>query len=251
MGKKRKRSAKNPESACSGIQLPSFDESALSALTSKIESGFHNATAPKQDLRDRNPSRDEDPRYRIDKARKSKLHIKDRVSGEKSDAQGTVNEQTGGGSRTAKDLADEHRGRNGEEQKILLQEILALGGTEDDLDLVMGVATDDDDTADAEPEQTSTNDPKLTKELSKFITSLGIETQGIAESSGAESGEDVDDESENILETSTSKSVNAIKDVKGSDMEGANSLMKRLKDLVSKSPPLDADNVVLIVALDV
>lgn len=236
MGKKRKRPAKDLESASSGIQLPSFDESALSALTSKIESGFRNVAAPKQDLRDRNPSQDEDSGYRIDKSQESKSYTKDRMSRKKSDAQGIVRAQTGGGSRTAKIEAYRHSRQNGEEQKILLQEILALGGTEDDLDLVMGVATDEDDTSNAGLEKTSATDPKLTMELSKFITSLGIETRNIRESSGEESGEDVYDESEDIPETFTSKPVNALKDVKSSDLQGGNNSVKRLKDLVSKSP---------------
>ena len=115
----------------------------------------------------------------------------------------------------------------------------------------MGIVTDEDDTGDAELEQISVNDPKLTKELSKFITSLGIETQDIEESSGAESDEHIDDESEDIPETSKSKPASAMNDVKNSDLQGANSSAKRLKDLVSKSPPLDADNVVLTKVSDV
>jgi ribosome biogenesis protein MAK21 len=236
MGKKRKRPAKDLESASSGVQLPSFDESALSALTSKIESGFRNVVAPKQDLRDRNPSQDEDSGYRIGKSQESRSYTKDRMSGKKSDAQGIVRAQTGSGSRTAKIEGYGHSRQIGEEQKILLQEILALGGTEDDLDLVMGVATDEDDTGNAGLEKSSATDPKLTKELSKLITSLGIETRNIGESSGAESGEDVYDESEDIPETFTSKPINTLKNVKSSDLRGANNSVRRLKDLVSKSP---------------
>jgi len=129
MGKKRKRPAKDLESASSGIQLPSFDESALSALTSKIESGFRNVAAPKQDLRDRNPSQDEDSGYRIDKSQESKSYTKDRMSRKKSDAQGI------GLERKLAVVPGRQRlrhigivGQNGEEQKILLQEILATGG---------------------------------------------------------------------------------------------------------------------------
>jgi len=44
------------------------------------------------------------------------------------------------------------------------------------------------------------------------------------------------DESEDIPEAFTSKPVNALKDVKSSDLQGANNSVKRLKDLVSKSP---------------
>jgi ribosome biogenesis protein MAK21 len=251
MGKKRKRSAKDPESASSAAQLPSFDESVLSALTNKIERGCRNAGPSRQDLRDRNPVQSEDPRNRIERAQKSKSQTKDRVSGKNRDAEGIVGEQTDDGSRIAKVRAGGHGGKNDDEQKVLLQEILALGGTEDDLDLVMGVASDEDDTGETGLEQTSAIDPKLTKELSKYITSLGIETRDIEDSSEVESGEDMDDESEDIPDTSVFKPANAVKDVKSSNLQGANSSAKRLKDLVSKSPPLEAGNVVLTEALDV
>ena len=251
MGKKRKRSAKDPESASSAIQLPSFDESALSALTNKIESGFRNASAPRQDPQDRNPLRSENPRNLIEGAQRVKSDTKDGASGKKRDTQGIVREQNGRGSKIPKSRADGHSGKNEDEQNVLLQEILALGGTEDDLDLVIGVASDDEDVGENGLEHTLAIDPKLKKELSKYITGLGIETRDIEDSSGAESGEDVDDEFEDIRDTSASKLVNAVKDVKSSDLQGANSSAKRLKDLVSKSPPLESGNVVLTEALDV
>ncbi len=235
MGKKRKRSAKDPESASSVTRLSSFDESALSALTNKIESGFHNAAAPRQDLRDRKTSTGEDPRSRIDKAEDSKSYKKNRVSGKKRDAHGNVREQTGSGTNTAHIRTDGHSGQDNDEQKVLLQEILALGGTEDDVDLVMGVATDEDDALDNGLDKISAYDPKLTKELSKFITSLGIETRYIQESSGAESGEDVVAESEDIPDPSPPKPANTMKDVSTSGLQCANSSVKRPKNLVSKS----------------
>jgi ribosome biogenesis protein MAK21 len=241
MGKKRKRSAKDPESASSVVQLPSFDESALSALTNKIESGFRNAAAPRQDPRDRNPLLSESPRNRIERPQKSKSHTKDRELGKPRDAQGIVRKQTGSGSKIPKSQAGRHNGKNEDEQNVLLQEILALGGTEDDLDLVMGVASDDEDVGENGLEQTSAIDPKFTKELSKYITGLGIETRDKEDSSGPESSGDVDDESETALDTSASKLANAVKDVKSSDMQGASSSAKGLKDLVSKSPPLNQE----------
>lgn len=235
MGKKRKRPEKDAESASSVTQLPLFDESALSALTNKIESGFRKVSAPGQSFRDRKPSQSEETRIRINKAENHQSVSKDRVAGETRHAHGVVKEQADRGLKTVKSRKDGHITRNSEDQKVLLQEILALGGTEDDLDLVMGVATDEDDTGDTELEQRSTNDPKLAKELSKFITSLGIEMQDIEESSGGESGENVDDESTNIPETSKPELANEVKDVKCSDFQGINNSAKRLNHLVSKS----------------
>jgi ribosome biogenesis protein MAK21 len=251
MGKKRKRTAKDPESASSAVQLPSFDESALSALTNKIESGFRKTAAPRQDPRDRNPLPSENPRNRIERAQKSKSNTQDRLSGNDHHAQGIVREQSAGGSKIPKSRADRRNGQKEDEQNILLQEILALGGTEDDLDLVMGVASDDEDIGENGLEQTSAIDHNLTKELSKYIIGLGINTQDIEDPSGTESAKDVDDESEDALDTSKSKVTKAVKDVKNSDLQGSNGIAKRLKDLVSKFPPLEAGNVVLTEALDV
>jgi len=249
MGKKRKRSANDSELASSAVQLPSFDKSALSALTNKIESDFRKAAAPRQDPRNRNPLPSENRRNRIERAQRSKSSTKDRLSG-KDHAQGIVREQSAGGSKIPKSRADRRNGEKEDEQNVLLQEILALGGTEDDLDLVMGVASDDEDIDENGLEQTSAIDHNLTKELSKYIKGLGINTRSIEDSSGTESAEDVD-ESEDVLGTPKSKVTNAVKDVKSSDLQSSNSIAKRLKDLVSKFPPLEAGNVVLTEALDV
>jgi ribosome biogenesis protein MAK21 len=252
MGKKRKRSANDLESASSAVQLPSFDESALSALTNKIEIGFRNAAAPGQDPQDRSALRSENTRNLIEGAQKVKSDTEDRVSGKyRRDAQGIAQKQTGGGSKIPKNRVDGHSGKSEGERNVLLQEILALGGTEDDLDLVMGVASDDEDVGENGLEQTSATDPKLKKELSKYIAGLGIEARDIEDSSGAESGEDGSYELEDIYDTSASKLANDVKDVTSSDLRGANNSAKRLKDLVSKSPPLEAGNVVLTQALDV
>jgi hypothetical protein len=250
MGKKRKRSAKDPESASSAVQLPSFDESALSALTNKIERGFRTA-ALRQDPQDHIPFQSQSPRNRIEGAPKSKSHTKDHVSGKNSDVQGIMREQIGGDSKIHMTRADRHNRENEDEQNVLLQEILALGGTEDDLNLVMGVASDDEVVGESELGQTSLVDPKLMKELSKYITGLGIKTRDIEHSSGAESDGDVDDKLEVVLDTSISKLTNATKDVKSSDLQGANSPAKRLKDLVSKSPSLEVGSEVLTESLDV
>jgi ribosome biogenesis protein MAK21 len=251
MGKKRKRSEKDHASSSSVIELPSFDESALSALTNKIESGFRKTVAPGQNYRGRNPSRAEDPKRGTNRVQISKPLTQDRVPEKEYDARSIGRDETGHGSGSARARKDERSAHNGDEQNVLLQEILALGGTEDDLDLVMGVATDEDDLGDAIPKLKSTIDPKLTKEVSKFIASLGIETQSIEKLSGAGSDEDTEDESQNISTKFKSQSANEVKGVKSSNLQGANNSSKGLKDLVSKSPLLYTDNFILITALDV
>lgn len=240
MGKKRRQSAKYTELASSKVTLPSFDERALSTLTEKIESGFRNTAASNAGSFDRNEPPGKSHRDRIERPQNSKAPTKNRLAGRKRDAQGNVREQGGHDSRVPKIGTDGANGRAQDEQSILLQEIIALGGTHEDLSLVMGVASDEDDASDTGHKQISEIDPKLKKELSKFIAGLGIETQANEEASESESGGDEDIELEDLSDESIvkPKATNTVKQVKTSAAQDANGSTKRQKDLVSKFPPL-------------
>jgi ribosome biogenesis protein MAK21 len=232
MGKKRHRPAKDPELVSSAATLPSFDERALSALTDKIESGFRNKAGSKADSLDRNRPPGKTFGNRIEKPH--------HVSGRKRDAQGNVREQRSHGSKIPRMGTDGPNGKNQDEKNVLFQEILALGGTQEDLDLVMEVVTDDDDIGDTGQEQTSAIDPKLTKELSNFIAGLGIETQANEDSSGVESSVDEDEDEEGIPDQATINPTptKAVKGAETSALRNAKSSAKGRKDLVSKSLPL-------------
>lgn len=160
--------------------LPSFDESALSALTEKIEKGLQKGKGPE--------SAQKSPKQKKNSA-KQKNDTASRAngtgSGKKRDAEGNV--------KSSKDTArkskpsDSAAAGSASARDILLQEILALGGDEEDLELLDGVESDNDDIK-GESQQPS-QDPKFAKDLSKFIASLGIQGQAVAEPSESEADE--------------------------------------------------------------
>lgn len=78
----------------------------------------------------------------------------------------------------------------GNEKEVLLQEILALGGTEEDLDLVLDAQSDSEN--EAKPTAKST-DKDFKNEFAKFVAGLGIEGQA-PEAEADEEDEEVDDD---------------------------------------------------------
>ncbi|TGO27526.1 hypothetical protein BPAE_0040g00070 [Botrytis paeoniae] len=76
----------------------------------------------------------------------------------------------------------------GNEKEVLLQEILALGGTEEDLDLVLDAQSDSEN--EAKPTTKST-DKDFKNEFAKFVAGLGIEGQA-PEAEAYEEDEEVD-----------------------------------------------------------
>jgi ribosome biogenesis protein MAK21 len=175
-GKASKKVKPNTPSKNSSAQsLPSFDESALSALTEKIEKGFNKGAssdaAQKPAKKDKNKPN-------------GASQSKDTAPGKKRDAEGNV-----------KTTAKSNKAAEGSARDILLQEILALGGTEEDLDLVEGVESEDEDVEGTQPK---IDDPKFAKEFSKFIAGLGIEGQAQVDASEPE--EEVDEADEDSEE---------------------------------------------------
>jgi ribosome biogenesis protein MAK21 len=175
-GKASKKVKPNTPSKNSSAQsLPSFDESALSALTEKIEKGFNKGAssdaAQKPAKKDKNKPN-------------GAPQSKDTAPGKKRDAEGNV-----------KTTAKSNKAAEGSARDILLQEILALGGTEEDLDLVEGVESEDEDVEGTQPK---IDDPKFAKEFSKFIAGLGIEGQAQVDASEPE--EEVDEADEDSEE---------------------------------------------------
>ncbi|AEO54207.1 hypothetical protein MYCTH_2049620 [Thermothelomyces thermophilus ATCC 42464] len=127
---------------------PSFDETALAELTSKINQNL--ADSKKERPPKRKRQRDNDDEH--DPKRRHTLH-------EKHNSQ----KETG-------------RGRNSKQASTLLDEILALGGNEDDLELVANVDSDDEgsEAPRSKGSSESTIDNSLRDELAKFASSLGF-----------------------------------------------------------------------------
>ncbi len=185
MGKSAKRvKPNNTAKNASANSLPAFDESALTALTEKIEKGF----GGKGKVEDSNAAPKPSPKQnkKVGKQDKSQASRSNTIAvGKKRNLAGDVKTPAAG-----------EKGASSRE--TLLQEVLAMGGTEEDMDLV-DVESDD------EVEGEGSLDPKLAKELSQFIKGLGIEGRAGAEI--MEEEEDVeeelesDDESEDESET--------------------------------------------------
>ncbi|PBP24483.1 CCAAT-box-binding transcription factor [Diplocarpon rosae] len=217
MARKTKKPANGIDASTSkGVEFATFDEQALSALTDKIEKEFGKtkpakAFQPDTLNRDRKPEQS-DRKFKEgnDKGVKGNGKYLELSRGTKRDAHG--NAKLGGKAMSRTRPANEKSNGSKDEKSVLLEEILALGGTEEDLDLVLDAVSDE------EGEETSprkTPDKSFKKDLAKFVAGLGIEG-GMEAASGSESEEEVDacledasdtsaEEPEDILEVSTQK----------------------------------------------
>lgn len=172
MGKKRTKSANAAVGAGSSSDgnLPLFNETSLSALTARIEKGLGNSKIPEETQKPVNKHRGHGKREKGPKLA-SNTKYSEPQRGTKRDANG--NAKTGGM------LSDKHRNATiqneptGYERTALLEEIIALGGTEEDLDLVADVTSDEEEAA---PYTGVSLDKSFQKELANFVSGLGIET---------------------------------------------------------------------------
>lgn len=187
MGKHRKPT-KTPGAKVvskSDEDIPSFDENALSALTSKIEKGFAKGKAsnksPESKPKSPKPNKANKSTNSTDSKPKSKPQESGR--GTKRDAQGNAKGKADGSSNEAP--------KSGSDREVLLQEILALGGTEEDLDLVLDAQSDSENEDEGKP---ASIDKGFKNEFAKFVAGLGI--QGRAP--GAEADSEVEDEVEGV-----------------------------------------------------
>lgn len=197
MGKNKNSSSKRAKTGekTETISLPSFDENALSALTEKIEKGIAKNKATTKpagkDRQNRKQDNKEGNEFKSKGARSSEQN-----RGKKRDAKGNVKS----GDIRGQPPQNQTNGEGKDDRAALLQEILALGGTQEDLDLVADAVSDDEDFDD----QASAPDSSLKKELAKFVASLGIEGQNGGEANESENNEEIGDEWE---ETSDSDAV--------------------------------------------
>jgi ribosome biogenesis protein MAK21 len=246
-----KHGAKSPKdrrragSVSNAAEVPSFDEAALSSLTNKIEAGFRTAAVSKA-----HPQPDGDSvnlklsGASIKGPQKIKEHGKRTENGKKRDAEGNVKQSVNGSLSNRKIAKDRRKDGKTDDSSILLQEILALGGTEEDMELVAGADSDEEDDKGGS-DQPAAVDSKFTKELSKFVSGLGITriTQEDASASGSSS--EIDDiESHELDEVNDDKSIleydTAVKPLKTSiaprdKSEALN--QKNSNRLVSESSP--------------
>jgi ribosome biogenesis protein MAK21 len=190
--------------------LPSFDERALLALTEKIEKGLGANKDPQHDPNGRSQmQRKANDGSRLDQTKlKSKANLPEPSKGNKRDARGNrkppSGESTSGGRSTHRQNRE-----NKDRKEVLLQEILALGGTEEDLQLV-GDANSDDEDLDAD--SSAPPDKSFREDLAKFVAALGIETNVEGNATESESEQEIEDERETSVLESPVESTSAVKD---------------------------------------
>jgi ribosome biogenesis protein MAK21 len=191
MGKKSKKSA-------NGDDLPTFDENALSALTARIEKGFGNKTNDQKEVKGANGSLKDGGKRTKSQSGGTKSNGKDSelARGTKRDAYGNAKLST----KPLKKSKSKPDGKDSTEapkddKAVLLAEILALGGTEEDLELVEGAFSDEED---AGVEATRAPDKSFRKDLAAFVAGLGIEGAVVADDQDSEveeeGGEDEEEE---------------------------------------------------------
>jgi ribosome biogenesis protein MAK21 len=196
MGKHRKPSGRSagPAKVDTDV-LPPFDETALSALTEKIEKGFGKRKAPQQlgDTGSGNRKIGKETNGQRDSDSKTKGKNAEHNRGTKRDAQGNVKVA---GKRKAESSSRQKNTKNAgakDDRGTLLKEILALGGTEEDLDLVAGAASDDED---VEGDNGPAQDKSFKKDLAKFVAGLGIEGAAVEDASEPEAEQEEQGEEE-------------------------------------------------------
>ena len=204
---------------------PQIEESAFAGLRQKIEQRLkdqNNAKQQKSKNKSKGDSKDTPKKENAPKPAPTQDSKKanDDNKGKKRDRNGDViakEEKTSGKSKPSKPSGED-------ENDALRQEILALGGTEEDLDLVAGVGSESEteDKADAPKKQSNkSNDDSLRKELSSMLAAAGQvvpddleddeeegeeeeEADGGGEEEEEEDGDDESDEQEDDAEQEVS-----------------------------------------------
>ncbi|KAG4443591.1 hypothetical protein IFR05_000968 [Cadophora sp. M221] len=223
MARKNKKSATGatvdgaPTPNSKSDSFASFDEHALSALTAKIEEGFgKNKSKPEgqQEAPDSNHSHRQEKTSKKAKDKEGKTKSKTKkspelVRGTKRNANGKAKVA---GAPTSKGPTGgiKPRGDNGKDDRaMLLQEILALGGTEEDLDLVADVMSDEDEGG---PSTTGLPDQSFRRDLASFVAGLGIEG-GVLEDAESAAEEEVEDDWEEASGSESSDEASESEDI--------------------------------------
>jgi ribosome biogenesis protein MAK21 len=177
MGKKRTKAQNGAK--------PSFDEAALSKLTAKIETDLTN---PKSKSKSKDKQqKDERPAKR----KRSENDVKDATPNKRQ-----AQEPKSRPAKPSKKIPKE--GKAPKDKKAeLLEEILALGGDENDLDIIAGVDSDVEEGRQAKPKEAPAEmDKVLKKDLAKFAAGLGFEKVRDEDAATDEEGQDEEEEAE-------------------------------------------------------
>lgn len=181
--------------------LPQLDESAFAGLRQKIEQRLKNESSGKgKSKKDNKPqaSTENDSTKKEKGAAAKAGKTQESAQGKKRDRNGDViarEEKKGGKSKQTKPEGS----KKDNSDDTLRQEILALGGTEEDLDLLAGVDSE------SEVEGAASNgkkggDDDLRKELSKMLEAAGHVVPDDLEDDEAEQPEEEGKEAEDDIE---------------------------------------------------
>ncbi|KAL8738209.1 MAG: hypothetical protein Q9181_000980 [Wetmoreana brouardii] len=207
MAKSGRKSKETPGGNGNGDQNLGLNPQAISLLTKKIEANLKNGQHPKVAVKtharssktDKTGAQKSTPSTAYRPLGVTTLHTNKNNGTQRADTRGKKRLRDG----QLKDLNHEKphvngtektqksRGKHTVEQSSLENEILALGGSKDDLKLIEGVASE----SEFESVTPRTKDPKpkgLEKELLRFVEELGIEevSPALDEDSVSESDDD-------------------------------------------------------------
>ncbi|KAL1885587.1 RNA-binding ribosome biosynthesis protein mak21 [Paecilomyces lecythidis] len=211
------------ESAPVEDSFPNLDESALANLTSKIEQRLKggNGTPKKDQKKPKNAAVNEGKK---DKKPEQKSSAKqDSAKGKKRDRNGDV---------ISREEKQNGKKNKDEENDALRQEILALGGSKEDFDLIAGVDSDSEiegQDGGSGKSKGGNNDDALRKELSKMLEGAGhIVPKDIEQDDEEEEVEEVEEDEED--------------DESGSDQnEEISDVEEDIPEDVSPEPPSKAE----------
>ncbi|PLB37463.1 RNA-binding ribosome biosynthesis protein MAK21 [Aspergillus candidus] len=214
-GKGRRSSGANNTVADGGVALsdskpaanavPQLQEGAFAGLRQKIEQKLKEQRGPKQKknaagAKEASTDSPAKPQEQAPKPSPKRKVDDDKNKGKKRDRNGEViarDEQKG-----KKDAPNSGKSKSsgGDKDDTLRQEILAMGGTDEDFDLVAGIETDSEDEENAGTAKKSTNksdEAALRKELSSMLAAAGqVVPDDIADEDEAEIDEDEEEEDE-------------------------------------------------------
>lgn len=189
------------DSNSGAASLPNLGEGAFAGLRQKIEQKLKNESAPKQKPKGKpkDASNDTPKKAKDSPAKPAPKQESNKNKGKKRDRNGDViarDEKKAGKNKQPKPASKD-------DNDTLRQEILALGGTQEDFDLLAGVGSGSEveDAADSSKSKKKSDDDSLRKELSSMLAAAG---QAVPEDlngeeeveDNAEEGEDGEEESE-------------------------------------------------------
>ncbi|KAL4893992.1 CBF/Mak21 family-domain-containing protein [Aspergillus ambiguus] len=180
-----------PNDANTGADaFPQLQESAFAGLRQKIEQKLKDQSSAKQKSKNNKPKAGPGDLAKEAKGPAAKTDSKraenDKTKGKKRDRNGDV---------IAAEKAKENS--SADQDDVFLQEVLALGGTKEDIDLLEGIDSEAEDVADTtKKSKGKSEEDLLRKELSGMLAAAGQVVPEDAVEDDAEEGEEEEEEEE-------------------------------------------------------